>query len=143
MADLRYVKIPASVDVTVGENKWSFFATLCHVVDSHPSFNTTGTGVRAAARIVKLFDGKAVGDVVALDEADWKLLNGAFESPAAGYVPPLQRTLPDKTMQQFVVPSRAFLPYIEAVSDEQTKKASEPKVINGAEEASLASLQVS
>lgn len=124
MADLRHIQIPTSVSITINKAQWSFLHCLTHVVDGHPSFNQTGTGVRAAARIMGLIvdkEGKFLkkeGDVLTLDQADWQMVHVAFETPSSGYVP---GPLTDDNGRLLCVPARSFVTYIEAVSDEATK----------------------
>jgi hypothetical protein len=62
------------------------------------------------------------------------MLNAAFESPAQAYIPTLGRIV-DGKMQELIVPSRNFVSYLDAVSEEATKtkhEPVEPKSPNGA-----------
>jgi hypothetical protein len=122
MAELRYLTIPKSVDVFVEAVAWAFGKSAEHVVDCHPIFNQSGQGIRAGIRIIDKLKGRKEGEVVTLDEADWKLLHEAFETSAAGFIPPLTAPGPDGVYRPMVLGARAFLPYIDAVSDEATKK---------------------
>jgi hypothetical protein len=129
MAELRYLTIPKSVDVVVNSEPWSFVKSACYVVDGHRSFNETGTGVRAGARIIDKLQGRKEGDVVTFDEADWKLLNEAFETPAASYVPVLEVDGPKGQKIPWVVSPRTFIPYLDAVTDQATKKLPDTHVV--------------
>jgi len=132
MANLRYILIPASVSVSVNQARWSFLHCFVHVIDRHPSFNQTGTGVRAAARVMALVTDnqgrflKKEGDVITLDQADWQMVQAAFEEPAAGYIP---GPLTDDAGVPINVPARSFVTYIEAVSDEATKNHPAPTAV--------------
>lgn len=126
MAELRYLTIPKNVDVYINRKPYEFVQCVIYVIDRHPVFSQTASGIRAAARIIGLLDGKKVGDVVVLDQADWSLLNQAFESPFVApnetsdlaLIPPL---VGDGGAKVFIAP-RSFVPYLDAVSDEATKK---------------------
>lgn len=124
MGQLRYVTIPEHAQVVLNSEPWSFIQCFTWVMNAHPSFNGNGAGIRASVRLVQAFDGKKPGDVVTLDDADWKLLHEAFESPALGLIPPgLEQTMPDGSKRAFVVEGRRFMGYLDAVGDEQTKQA--------------------
>lgn len=133
MAALRYIQIPENLNIVVDEVVWSFVRCLVYVVDTHPSFNQTGSGVRVGARILELFDGKNEKDVVTLDQADWKMLETAFDTPAAGYIPTINLNHKDGRKEPYAVPGRAFLRYLDAVSDEATQKMPQSKTANGVE----------
>jgi hypothetical protein len=126
MAELRYLTIPKNVDVVVHlgttRGAWSFVDSVAHVVDSHPIFNQSGQGIRAGIRILDKLKGRKEGEVVTLDEVDWKLLHEAFETSAAGFIPPLTAPGADGVFRPMPLGARTFLPYIDAVSDEATKK---------------------
>lgn len=107
--------------MTVSGEPWSFLHSLEWVVNAHPTFNTTGAGIRASVRILGAFEGKAVGDEVKLRKDDKKMLADAFEAPSAGFIPTLERANPDGTKSPITVPGRAFIGYVDAVCGEEKK----------------------
>src|SRR4051812_45362842 len=115
--ELRYITIPADIDLNIGAMKWSFVHCMRHIIDTDTRFNSTGPGIRAGHRIMTLLEGKKPGDHITLDEADWKRAHEAVEAPGSGYLPTLAATNVDGSTVPFTVPSRAFLPYMDAVSD--------------------------
>ena len=133
MAELRYLTIPKNIDVYVARQPYGFVMCAVYVIDRHPIFSQTGAGIRAAARIVGLIDGKKPGDVVVLDEQDWSLVHQAFEAPYVApnetpdvaFIPPLG----DEKGIKVLISPRRFTPYLNAVSDEATKKMPDSHVM--------------
>jgi hypothetical protein len=135
MADLRHITIPKSINVRVGNALWSFVRSAEHIINTDPRFNATGAGIRAGARLMAKIEIANEGETAVTDQADWKLLHEGFEAPAAGYIPPLMAA-DEKTGQvtPLNIPGRAFISYIDAVSDESTKSPpKETKSANGVE----------
>lgn len=141
MADLRHITIPNSVNFKIGDVVYTFVLCASYIINSDPKFNATGTGIRAGARILGKLESAKEGDTFTLDQADWKLLNEAFEAPAQGYIMPGLGSEDPKT-GEFIparIAGRTWLPYIDAVSDEATKTAPkvEAKQLNGADAKAL------
>jgi hypothetical protein len=96
---------------------WTHVRSIGWVVNTAKQFNDTGQGIRASIRVLAEVEGKDAGDVVELEQDDWRLLHEAFEAPAQGFCPPLEQK----------IPGRMFLTYIDALSDEATKSKPKPK----------------
>lgn len=124
MAEDRSVDISISINLNVGGEPWSVGHSIRYIVDSNRQFNETALGIRAGVRILAAVQ-KAATDKerAVLEEGDYKLLFEAFEKPAVGYVPSLsQKNAEGLEVPLPPIPGRLFLPIIEAMSDEATKK---------------------
>jgi len=131
MPDIRHITIPNSCSVVVDGAKWSFVRSLIYIGDAHPSC-ASGAALLNYARIRAKFESANEGDTVSLDEADWKIVHGLFQAPTAGYIPGLTMALKDGTVKPLdPVPPIVFVPYVQAVSEEATKKVPEVKSVNG------------
>jgi hypothetical protein len=151
MAELRYITIPADIlaeDISpIDSALWSWCRCVEHLIRKDSRFNENGEGIRAGAWILKqlksVVDGKAVwlkkaGDELAIDQAYWRLLHDAFEKPMqpalaatpswhCAYMPMVHLPVPraDGTVVHLPAespPGVLFVSYIDAVSDEATKK---------------------
>ena len=81
-------------------------------VDTDKQFNTTGPGIRAAARLEQaLQDCDALHFVAVEDHRDHELLKKVAAEPSQGYP---------------VIPSRRILPALDAIEQASTKKPSVP-----------------
>jgi hypothetical protein len=116
----RYITIPENANLSIGDTPYSFTQCVRHVVDTNPQFNENGPGIRAGVRILSQIQDANVGDVVVLEENDWKLLHETMEAPKTGLVPPLSITRADGVSEPINVPNRIFLHYLDAVSEEAT-----------------------
>jgi hypothetical protein len=134
MADLRHVTIPKSIQFMVNRAPWSFYRCVEHVIGSDQRFNSSGAGIRAGIRILGKIEGKPDGHTEPFDQADWKLLHDAMETPSAGWVFPLGMKNEQTGVEvPLNVPGRTFLSYVDAVSEEATRKPPEKdaKSMNG------------
>jgi hypothetical protein len=151
MAELRYITIPADIpaeDISpIDGALWSWGRCVEHLIRKDSRFNDNGEGIRAGSWILKqlrgVVDGKAVwlkkpGEELAIDQAYWRLLHDAFEKPKqpmleatpswrCAYMPMVHLPVPraDGSIAHLAAeapPGILFVSYIEAVSDEATKK---------------------
>ena len=119
---LRYITIPENANIQIGDTPWSFANCVRHVVDSDPRFNENGVGIRAGVRILAQLQDKNTGDVITLDEGDWKMLHEAMEQPKNGLIPPLSLSKSDGTSEPLTVPGRMFLQYLDCLRPEATEE---------------------
>lgn len=108
------IKIPESIDLTVGARPWSFLLCVQHVLDNHPTC-AGRTGGRIADRIVKALLDQPVGASIELRKEDYDVLYSAFDAPAAGYCPELVHIGPDGKQTPVPTPARLFVPYLDAL----------------------------
>ncbi len=120
----RYILVPESLPVSVNKEPWSFHRFIRHLVDNHPVFNNAGPGIRAGARILDALGETKVGSVCEIDEEDWQKLFGVVEAPGdCGYSPVMHQILEDGSKIPFVIPGRAYMLYLNALGEENTKNA--------------------
>jgi hypothetical protein len=149
MAELRYITIPADVpaeDISpIDGEAWSWARCVEYVIHKDSRFNDNGEGIRAGAWILRqlkqVSDGKTVwlkkaGDELPIDQPYWRLLHEAMEKPLqhfldprwrCAYLPPVHLPVPQADGSIAHVPAECppgvtFLSYIDAVSDDATKK---------------------
>lgn len=126
MADIRYITIPASINFSIQLKKdaefipWSFEKCVGWIVEREKRFNTDGEGARAGQRVLdamnapqRIHNKGAILRVFHLDEADWKRLHDAMEQPDCGWIFPLEMG---------PLSARTFIPYMNAVNDENTRR---------------------
>jgi hypothetical protein len=132
MAELRHITLQPDTNIRIDGKKLGHLQVILYILANDQRFNRDATGIRAKKRLRKLFDGKKAGDVVTTDEPDWRLLHEAFEHPTNGYF--MKLSMPG-TSEAFDVDGEVFLPYIDAMSDEATKKDPLPKEAKAREKA--------
>jgi len=120
----RYFKIADPVDLLDNGPQRTHAETIEHVLDTCKAFNTTAKGARVAITILDAIRHPKHGWVL-LDEADWTMLRDALEAPEAGYAPAMTVTVNGQTAP-FVLPSRKFVPHVDAVSTATTKAPDDP-----------------
>ncbi len=113
-----HAKLNGQLLVIDGE-PWSFARSVEWVLNTNPQFNGNGIGIRASVRILSAVEKKAPGDEFELRTDDRKTLSDVMESPAAGFIGPLENIRPDGTRVPLIVPGRVFIWYLDAVSEEK------------------------
>jgi hypothetical protein len=129
--ELRYLTIPAdNPEIMIGKAPLSFLMVADHILNNDQRFTRNARGMRDGVRLLGKLEGAKPGDVVVLDDADWRLLRDAFEEPSDGYLPPLTKTDERGAVTPFKIGPRVLVPFCDALSDANTKhepKAAEPK----------------
>jgi hypothetical protein len=122
--DLRYLTIPPNdPDVVIAGKPLAFLTLAEHVLNNDARFTRTARGMRDAVRILGKLEGAKAGDVLTLDDADWRALHDAFEEPTDGYMPPLLKADAVGNPMAFKLPPKVILPFVEALTDTNTKAA--------------------
>lgn len=122
--DLRHITLQPDTNIRIDGKRLGHVAIILYILANDRRFNADANGIRSKKRLRSLFKDKKAGDVVTTDEPDWRLLHEAFEHPTAGYF--MKLTMPGSA-ESFDVDGEVFLPYIDAMSDEATKKDPLPK----------------
>ncbi len=126
--ELRYLTIPPDADeIRIGTAALSFRLVAGHVLNNDQRFTRNAKGMRDAIRILGKLEGMKPGELVVLDDADWRMLHDAFEEPTDGYLPPLTTADPFGNPTPVKLGPRALLPFVDALSDENTQHA--PKTV--------------
>jgi hypothetical protein len=129
--NLRYLTIPPdNPDIMIGKASLSFAMIADHVLNNDQRFTRNARGMRDAVRLLDKLEGAEPGDVVILDDHDWRELHEAFEQPSDGLLPPLTKTDAGGNVSPFRIGPRALVPFVDCLSDENTKhepKAAEAK----------------
>lgn len=112
-----FIVVPKAVAIAINGAPYTFIDCICYVMNTHPSFNKTGLGICMADRIEKDLEGAVEGSVVQIGNDEGKVLQAAFESPAEGWCPTLEKD--GKTL---IIPGRMFLPYFKAVAGATSKR---------------------
>jgi hypothetical protein len=122
--DLRHLTIPPhDSDVVIAGKPLGFLTIAEHVLNNDARFTRNARGMRDAVRILGKLEGAKVGDVITLDDADWRALHDAFEDPTDGYMPALSKVDTAGKPMTFKLPPKVILPFVEALSDANTKAA--------------------
>lgn len=132
MAELRHITLQPDTNIRIDGKRLGHLQVILYILGNDQRFNRDAAGIRAKKRLRKLFEGKKAGEVVTTDEPDWRLLHEAFEHPTSGYF--VKLAMPG-TNEAFDVDGEVFLPYIDAMSDEATKKDPLPKEAKAREKA--------
>lgn len=107
---------------------------LEYLVDSNRRFTGSGTGIRAADRILRAVKKSAPGEHYEIEESDWKLLSDAAEQPEQGY-PRLPGRGADGNIQH-IETGRHLVSFVNSIVEAPAERperstAPLPKVDNG------------
>lgn len=99
---MKIIKTAEPIEINGGSGKIGTRTLVVHLINSQPAFNSTGPGIRMAARIEAALTGvtEEAGKRIALAPSDWAALRDAAENPAAGYG---------------ITPARAMLAHVDAI----------------------------
>ncbi len=123
---MHYIPKCPPAPLVINGKPYDQVAGVAHILDTCKVFNSSGAGIRMAARVERTFAAGAWP--VPVEDADWGPLRDAFESPDAGYCPVLTIVGADGTSQPMNVPGRTFVAWVDAVAN-APDKAPEPAVV--------------
>lgn len=124
MAELRYLTIQPDTKIRIDGKFLGHIQVLLYVLQTDRRFHTSNDGIKVKKRLRKLFTDRKAGDVVVLDQPDWQFLRDVFQQPTNGYF--LRVSVPGSLEAQDI-DGELIEPYIDALSDEATKKDPLPK----------------
>jgi len=86
MSGTRKIKIPEAIMLGPNAEPYLLGSLVRFVIDNHPTYTSTGKGMRAAVRVENAFgldkpEDEWVKDEATLLEEDWKQLSTSAENP--------------------------------------------------------------